>query len=254
VRDSDAAETTDGQSTATRVAAALTVGLLALILVVAAQADNAPVASRSGRRVQLVELIRAEQARTRALQDSVEELEAQVAALEQREAGGEQRVARVQRRIDGLIAAAGLTAVRGPGVTSVLTDSRLATTPSGNLNDLVVHEQDLQAVINALWAGGAEAISVNGERILATTAIRCVGNTLLLHGAVYSPPYTISAIGDEAALRAEMDRDPAVQRFREAAREFRLGFSVAADDTLVIPGYDGATGLTVAQTVRKTTR
>ena len=254
MRDSDAGAQAETQSTATRVAAALTVGLLALILAVAAQADTAPLASRSGRRPQLVELIRAEQARTRTLQATDEDLEAQVTALEQREAGGAQRLARVQRRIDGIIGPAGLTAVRGPGVTSVLTDSRLPTTPSGNLNDLVVHEQDLQAVINALWAGGAEAISVNGERILATTAIRCVGNTLLLHGAVYSPPYTISAIGDEGTLRAELDRDPAVQRFRAAAREFRLGFSVTADDTLVIPAYEGATGLTATRTVRETTR
>jgi uncharacterized protein YlxW (UPF0749 family) len=239
---------------ATRVAAAVTIGLLALILVVAAQADTEPVASRSGRRPQLVELIREEQARTRSLEASMNELTAQVAALEQREAGGAQRLARVQHRIDGLIGAAGLTAVRGPGVTSVLTDSQLPATPSGNLNDLVVHEQDLQAVINALWAGGAEAISVNGQRILATTAIRCVGNTLLLHGAVYSPPYSISAIGDEGALRAELDRDPAVARFREAAREFELGFSVTGDDTLMIPAFDGATGISVAQTARGTTQ
>jgi uncharacterized protein YlxW (UPF0749 family) len=132
-------------------------------------------------------------------------------------------------------------------VTAELTDSSLQTAPTGNLNDLVIHEQDLQAVINALWAGGAEAISVNGQRILATTAIRCVGNTLLLHGAVYSPPYVIRAVGDPVVLRAELQRDPAVARFRGAVQEFKLGFALT-DETLEIPAYDGPTALDEART------
>ena len=187
------------------------------------------------------------------MQSTAEELAAQKAAYEQSGSGGATRLDGLQRRVDEIVAAAGLTQVRGPGVTAVLTDSALQTSPTGNLNDLVIHEQDLQAVINALWAGGAEAISVNGQRILATTAIRCVGNTLLLHGVVYSPPYEINAIGDEAALRAELDRDPAVQRFRAAAVQYQLGFSVTADETMTIPAYEGPTAVTVART-RETTQ
>lgn len=236
----------------TRIAFGATVALLAVILVAAAQTESTPASPRNGRRVQLVELIHAEQARTRALEARAAELAAQVAALQQPETGGPTRLARVQRRIDLIIDSAGLTAVRGPGVRVVLTDSSLETSPTGNLNDLVVHEEDLQAVINALWAGGAEAISVNGQRILATTAIRCVGNTLLLHGAVYSPPYEINALGDERALQAELDRDPAVQRFRTAATEYQLGFSVTADETLTIPAYEGPTAVTVATARERT--
>ncbi|MPZ72220.1 MAG: DUF881 domain-containing protein [Nitriliruptorales bacterium] len=237
----------------TRLAFGLTVGLLAAILVIAAQSDTTPASARSGRRVQLVELIHAEQARTQALEATVADLAAEVAAHEQQEAGGATTLAKVQRRIDRITGSAGLTEVRGPGITTVLTDSTLPTSPTDNLNDLVVHEQDLQAVTNALWAGGAEAVSVNGQRVLATTAIRCVGNTLMLHGVVYSPPYEIKAIGDEGALRAELDRDPAVQRFRSAVQEYKLGFAVIVDETLTIPAYEGATGVNVAQTARQTT-
>ena len=232
-----------------RVAFVATLAFLAAILVVAAQSEPAPSASRTGRRVQLVELIRAEQARTRSLEATVAELAADVARFESLEVEGAERVARLQSRVDEAMAPAGLTAVRGPGVTAVLTDSALEESPTGNLNDLVIHEQDLQAVINALWAGGAEAISVNGQRILATTAIRCVGNTLLLHGGVYSPPYVIAAIGDDVALQAELARDPAVERFLTAAREYKLGFAVTVADNLDLPAYDGATALTVAQPV-----
>jgi uncharacterized protein YlxW (UPF0749 family) len=231
----------------THIAFGVTIALVAGLLVVAARVEGPPATSRTGRRVQLVELIRAEQRRTGELEATAAELADRVAAFETREAEGAQRFARLQARIEGVMAPAGLTAVRGPGITAVLTDSTLPESPTGNLNDLVIHEQDLQAVINALWAGGAEAMSVNGQRILATTAIRCVGNTLLLHGAVYSPPYVIEAVGDRVALRAELNRDPAVAQFRTAARQFKLGFAVT-DEMLEIPAFDGAPGLTVAQT------
>ena len=236
-----------GDRLAVRVAFAATLALLAALLVVAARTEPAPASSRTGRRVELVELIRAEQSRTRSLEATVATLAQDVAQFEGREAEGADRLARIRERIDGLLAPAGLTAVRGPGVTAVLTDSALEESPTGNLNDLVIHEQDLQAVINALWAGGAEAMIVNGQRILATTAIRCVGNTLLLHGGVYSPPYVIEAIGDAVALEAELDRDPGVERFRSAAREFKLGFVVTDQDNLELPAYDGATAMTVAE-------
>lgn len=228
-----------------RAAFVVTLALVAILLIVSARADTTTTA-RTGRRVELVELIRAEQQRTRELEATVESLAAEVALFEDREAVGAKRLGRVQQRIDRVMASAGVTAVRGPGVRAVLTDSALETSPTGNLNDLVVHEQDLQGVINALWAGGAEAVSVNGQRILATTAIRCVGNTLLLHGAVYSPPYEIEAVGDRVALRAELARDPAVARFRAAVREFKVGFAVT-DEALVIPAYQGATQVDVAQ-------
>ena len=240
-------------SPATRIAFGLTIALLAGLLVVAARAEGPPATSRTGRRVQLVELIRAEQRRTSELEATAAELANRVAAFESREAEGAQRFARLQSRIDRVMAPAGLTAVQGPGITAVLTDSTLPESPTGNLNDLVIHEQDLQAVINALWAGGAEAMSVNGQRILATTAIRCVGNTLLLHGAVYSPPYVIDAVGDRVALRGELNRDPAVAQFRTAARQFKLGFAVT-DEMLEIPAFGGAPGLTVAQTAEGSTR
>ena len=69
---------------------------------------------------------------------------------------------------------------------------------------LVVHQQDIQAVVNALWAGGAEAMTIQGQRVMATTGIKCVGNTVVLHGVPYSPPYRIAAVGDPADLLAAL--------------------------------------------------
>ncbi|MBW3601214.1 MAG: DUF881 domain-containing protein [Actinobacteria bacterium] len=222
-----------------RVMLAAGLALLAALLVVAARSPELDEGSRLGRRVELVELIRAEQQRVQELTATVEELSSQVTALERRGARGLEGAARLRGRIERVAAAAGMTGVRGPGVVARLTDSSLARSPRGDPNDLVIHESDLQAVINALWAGGAEAMSVNGQRILATTAIRCVGNTLLLHQGVYSPPYVVRVIGDRDRLRASVERDPAVNRFRIAAEQYELGFTVVERDDVAIPGYRG---------------
>ncbi|MCL2424331.1 MAG: DUF881 domain-containing protein [Micrococcales bacterium] len=144
--------------------------------------------------------------------------------------------------------AAGSVAVTGPGLVVTLDDAP-ATAARDNLSpDLfVVHQQDLQAVVNALWAGGAEAVALQDQRIVATTSVQCVGNVLRLGGRVYSPPYTVSAIGDPDALRIALDASPAVRAYQRDAGEVGLGWSVHADDNLLLPAYSGATGLVHAQ-------
>lgn len=240
-------------SRGTRAAFAAALALLAALLVVAARVDvQAP--ARLGRRVELVELIRAEQARADVLADKAGQLSAQVTAFEQAAAAEAETMGGLEAGLDEAAATAGLSALRGPGVVATLSDSTLQSSPTGNLNDLVIHEQDLQAVINALWAGGAEAMSVNGQRVLATTAIRCVGNTLLLHGRVYSPPYVVHAVGDQPALRDALDRDPVVERFRTAALQYELGFDVTADDELLIPAHAGVPAMQAAQPAQQPVR
>lgn len=234
-------------SPASRVLLAVGLALVAALLVVSARSAPPDERSRLGRRVELVELIRAEQHRVQELTATVDGLSSQVTALERRGAGGLERAALLRGRIEQVAAAAGMTGVRGPGVVATLTDSSLARSPRGDPNDLVVHESDLQGVINALWAGGAEAMSVNGQRILATTAIRCVGNTLLLHQGVYSPPYVIRVVGDGDRLRTSVERDPAVDVFRLAAEEYQLGFTVVEEDDVAIPAYRGPELLLTAQ-------
>ncbi len=134
--------------------------------------------------------------------------------------------------------------VTGPGLTVALDDApRLADGASypgdPSPDDLVVHQQDVQAVVNALWAGGAEAMQIMDDRVISTTAVRCVGNTLLLHGAVYSPPFTITAIGDEQRLRAALDSAPGVEVFRRYSEAYGLGYSVTTLRNVDIPAYDG---------------
>lgn len=208
----------------------------ALLAVAGTQARPGPRLSRKDR---LVDLIRAEDARTRGLRSELEQLKSDLAALERGQSSLGRQLAGLRRSAGALAPFAGLSPVRGPGVRVTLRDSTLRTSPSGDPNDLVIHEQDLQAVVNALWGTGAEAIAINGERITAASAIRCVGNTLLLHGSVYSPPYRIAAIGDADRLGRGLDGDPLVERFRIVVEEFRLGFEVRRESRLEVPAFRG---------------
>lgn len=208
-------------------------------LIVATAATQTQPGPRLSRKARLVDLIRAEDERARALRAELDDLRADLSVFE---GGGSLRVRRLDalRKAAGQLAPfAGLAAVRGAGLRIELRDSSLRASPTGDPNDLVIHEQDLQAVVNALWASGAEALAINGERITAASAIRCVGNTLLLHGAVYSPPYRIGAIGDPARMRGGLRDDALVGRFRVAVEEFRLGFDIAPAKRLELPAFRG---------------
>jgi uncharacterized protein YlxW (UPF0749 family) len=114
-------------------------------------------------------------------------------------------------------------------------------------DDVVVHQQDVQAVVNALWAGGAEAMTIMGVRVISTSAVRCVGNTLLLGGRVYSPPFVLTAIGNPDAMTAALGQSDGVRAFRLAASTLGLGYQVRTENDVTVPAYDGSTSLQYAQ-------
>lgn len=137
--------------------------------------------------------------------------------------------------------AAGLTPVTGSGVRVQLDDAPTNRPQPEEIvpDDLVVHQQDLEGVINALWAGGAEAMTLQGQRVTALTAFRCVGNVLSLHGRVYSPPYVVEAVGDPQALQAALDASGTITIYREYVAAVGLGYSVQTEDTIDAPAYSG---------------
>jgi uncharacterized protein YlxW (UPF0749 family) len=190
----------------------------------------------------------AEQARVADLEQQAAQLRGEVEAGTQAQAGADRRVADAQAATARLTGPAGLAAVEGPGLTVALSDAppeiRSRPLPAGvaapTADDLVVHQQDIQGVVNALWAGGAEAMTLMGQRVIATTAVRCVGNTLLLHGAVYSPPFVVRAIGDPTRLTAALDDASSVQIFRQYVQVYGLIFRTTVERGLRLPSYTGS--------------
>ena len=156
----------------------------------------------------------------------------------------------LQRQVASLAVPAGLTAMSGPTMVVSLDDAPPERSREGfRPDELVVHQQDIQAVMNALWAGGAEAMTLMGKRVTTTTAVRCVGNTVLVQGTLYSPPYVVVAIGDPTALTRALDTSPDVALYREYVRQVGLGWSAEEGGTQVLPAYAGSTQLRHARTV-----
>ncbi|PYC87547.1 hypothetical protein C7C46_04345 [Streptomyces tateyamensis] len=147
----------------------------------------------------------------------------------------------------------GLDPLQGPGLTVTLNDAppgataKIAGVPEPGVNDLVIHQQDIQAVVNALWRGGAAGVQVMDQRLISTSAVRCVGNTLLLQGRVYSPPYVIRAVGRTADLRAAVDGDPSIHTYLQYVAAYGLGWKLQENGELNLPGYTGSTDLHAAQ-------
>ena len=139
-----------------------------------------------------------------------------------------------------------LPALSGSGVTVTLDDSPLwenAVNNNGttaNINDYVIHQQDVESVVNALWAGGADALTIMDQRVLFNSAVICSGNVLSLHGKKYSPPFTVSAIGPADAMIRALDDSNAVKLYKEYVSAFGLGWKVEKKDDLVF-GQSAAT-------------
>ena len=197
---------------------------------------------RAGPETRLIGLIDDQQRRTdqqsRTLAELQEQTGAALARAEDLDAG-----AAIARAVAELGASsAGLTAMQGQGVTINLDDAPREAggeLPAGaRPDDLIIHQSDVQAVVNALWASGVDAVTIMGERIVATSAVLCVGNTLLLQGRTYSPPFRIDAIGDPEKIRAALAQSSGVALLLQAVRSFGLEFSVQAQTDLVLPAYD----------------
>jgi uncharacterized protein YlxW (UPF0749 family) len=200
----------------------------------------------------LSDLVAAAEQRVHTADAQVARLQAEVNAATRQAAQGDSAVAAAQAMVTPLLQPGGLSALHGPGTVVVLDDAPAADQPSGvDLNQLLVHQSDIRAVVNALWAGGAEAMSIMGQRVVATSSVRCVGPTLLINGEVFSPPYRIVAIGPADSMRSALDASPGVALFKQAAEYFGLGYTVESADDVQVPAYTGAVGLQYAKPVSR---
>lgn len=195
-------------------------------------------------------VIRAETAKQKDTTQRLAGLRTEIDAHEAEVADVNSEVAALRAEAASIAPGAGLAPVLGHGLVITLDDAPGGTArPSDALpDDLVVHQQDVQAVVNALWAGGAEAMMLMDQRVIWTSAVRCVGNTLILQGRVYSPPFSIAAIGDPTRMRQAMDASPEIPIYLEYVERYGLGWSVEEKD-LTMPAFEGSLQLRYAEAV-----
>jgi uncharacterized protein YlxW (UPF0749 family) len=203
-------------------------------------------------------------AREQALRQSVNQLEDQNHVLKARVQGlqadvkaGEDESARrstaaqeVKAQLDEQKTFAGLTALHGPGLTVLLHDGTDPNSPSDQSLGWTIHYQDLQDIVNLLWASGAEAIAVNGQRIVPSTAFHYAGVNILVNNASrLSPPYTVIALGDPPALANGVGNPDQLAELKSRNRIYGLGFSWLRSTRLSVPVYDATFLVRYAQPI-----
>ncbi|SEP12793.1 DUF881 domain-containing protein [Trujillonella endophytica] len=208
---------------------------------------------RGGEVLELSGLITQRRAALAEQSAEARELQAQVERLTDETATQNGAVAAAQEEGRSLTLSAGMEALTGPGVRITLDDApRL---PDGSLprgarpDDVVIHQSDVQAVVNALWAGGADGVAIMDQRLIATSAVRCVGNVLLLEGRTYSPPFVVTAIGDVETFVDQLAASPQVAVFQDAVAAFGLGFSVRGLVAVDLPAHSGTPAMQYATPV-----
>ncbi|AQS68649.1 hypothetical protein B1H29_18455 [Streptomyces pactum] len=186
------------------------------------------------------------------LEESNASLREEIDALAERDNGSTKAEA---DELTALEKKAGTHELKGESISVTLDDAppdataKLPGYPEPEPDYLVIHQQDLQAVVNALWQGGAEGIKVMDQRLISTSAVRCVGNTLILQGRVYSPPYKIQAVGDPERLKKALAASPAIQNYMVYVNVYGLGWKVEDEGRVTLPGYSGTADLHYAQPV-----
>ena len=171
-----------------------------------------------------------------ALTHDIEALQAQQGSIDPK----------LAKQLDDLSEQVGTRPVTGPGLTVTLRDAPpevVKDNPDVDENWLVIHQQDIQAVVNALWAGGAEAMSIQNQRVISTTGVKCVGNSVVLHGVPYLPPYAITAIGDRRKLQKALDDSQYIENLQDYVVKFQLGYDVKSQSSIQMPAYEGTLDL-----------
>lgn len=201
------------------------------------------------RRQQLIELISARESQISQMEEVLGELRDDL-EREVEVAGRETASQRATAEASQVLALqAGATALTGPGLEIEMSDSERVPATKEDPSLYRVHDVDIQLVVNALFSLGAEAVAVDSQRVVSTTAIRGAGQTILVNFRPLVPPYVVSAIGISART---FEQHPVARRLARWHDLFGLGFRIRSRDEITVPAYAAQVGLRHAEPGRPT--
>lgn len=131
---------------------------------------------------------------------------------------------------------ASLVDVEGPGVILTITDSKTPVKDGENPNLYLIHDEDMLRIVNELRSAGAEAISINDQRLIGTSEIRCSGPTVTVNGKIFAPPFIIKAIGDAKTLHSALTMRGGVV---ESLKYWGIEVKIQDEENVTVPAYDG---------------
>jgi uncharacterized protein YlxW (UPF0749 family) len=191
----------------------------------------------------LARLVEARRSDVRQLASEASGLSARLERIQRQEIRSSRQAGRLAGDLRRLQAAAGLAEVRGPGVVVELTDSPESPRSLAEETDHRIQDVDLHLVVNALWRAGAEAVAVNGQRVVATTAIRRAGSQVLVNLRPVASPYRVAAIGDPEALQSGLSASDLADQFAVWSEVYGLGFEVRTQPELALSAPPGTADL-----------
>jgi uncharacterized protein YlxW (UPF0749 family) len=213
-----------------QVSIALVCILLGIFLVAQLRTQQAKGPASLGRLDALSELYKHSEEQRELLELEVAKLREQ---LTEQEKATESAVAEELQKLRIL---SGLTSLSGPGIVLTLDDSKLKGNEDAPADMYLIHYEDLLLVVNELFAAGAEAVSINGQRIITTSEIRCAGPTILVNSTRVTPPFEILAIGDAQTLQSSLEMRGGVL---EPMRPWGIQISITQKDQITVPPYKG---------------
>ncbi len=222
--------------------------LLGLLMAVHWQGPPPATTEAPAGRARAAEALRQSEQEQEQLKETIARLREELAVAQLQASQQTGQLADVRAALEQEQVLAGLVPVQGPGVVVTLDDSSKAPVgPGANIEDYIIHEYDLRDVVNLLWNGGAEAISINNERLVNTTSIYCVGSTIMVNDTRLSPPYEIRAIGPRQPLEALLSDPANLTLLRPRIKSYGVKFAVSWAETVDIPAYSGTFRLRYAR-------
>jgi uncharacterized protein YlxW (UPF0749 family) len=205
----------------------------------------------NSQRTELIRMIRGLESERNKLQLDLAETRARLENYIQNVSKGMGALKALQNQMKTMRMQAGLSKVEGPALVVRLQDSDLHPARNEDPYFFLVHDVDLVSLINELWAAGAEAISINEQRIIASSSIRCAGPTILVNSVRLVPPYEVKAIGPATSMEAAL-RMPGGW-YDSMAQSLKNGvkIKIVEKENLVIPAYEGALLFRYAKEVRE---
>lgn len=183
------------------------------------------------------------QSEQEALRAQIADVEARIREFQAQDEGSRSAIERLNQQLTAARLASGLIAVRGPGAVVEIADSNRVVPPGDNPISYIVVVDDLRDIVAALWASGAEAVAINGERLVATSSIYGVGASILVNTAFLSPPFRVEAIGADGLHDRFNDHPAFLGRVARRIDAFGLEFASASEADLSLPAFIGTTRL-----------
>ncbi len=175
------------------------------------------------------------------LKKQIADLRTQVNDFQGTDAQQKSTLLDINKELEKQRVVSGMLPLHGQGVIATFDDSTTTVVPPNeDPARYIIHDYDLRDVLSTLWTSGAEAISVNGERIVGNTSLYCVGTTIITNATRLSPPYVIRAIGDPQTLEAALKGAPQMEKFNQRAIIYDLLTTIEAQKDMLVPAYNGS--------------